>query len=506
MMPENQVRTLVAFILVIAILLFWSLFTKPKNTSSNQTVPVSPDTVAESMDPEKTMVPGDSFVIDRFEYRVVLTSTGAAVKSIYLKKYRAELVPQKACLFVHRLPDMNHIPVFTGHIKGDSVIFTLYLAPDSFRTFYVFDQEPAFTVFQTGSRTPWSLSLNAGISITENKNPAEDLRHFAVFIKSDKVENISRLIKNTYQHTGAFDWLALRNKYFVLVVNNLNGLDTVKFSRIIPENKRPTATSGTDDCQTAFIGCIGGAHPTARYGAEIKVPPGSRMQIRFLPLRYNQLSAYKKGYQFMATMGFWGFIARFILTILKLFNAFFHNYGFAIMLFAILLKLLFFPLSKQMIISQHRMQMIQPEIKKIQERLKNDPQAMNQEIMHLYRTYKVNPFTGCLPLLIQFPIFMALYQTLNTSIEFRQARFIFWLNDLAIKDPYYILPIGMGVMMLIQSLMTPIDPRQRFMVIIMPIFMIFIFLNLPSGLQLYWFTFNILTLIENYIVKRGGTK
>lgn len=505
-MPENQIRTLIAFILVIAILLFWSLFTKPKNASTNQTIPVSPDTIAETADPEKTMMPEDSFVINRSEYRVVLTSTGAAVKSIYLKKYRAELVPQKACLFVNRLPGMDRIPVFNGRISGDSVIFTLSQTPDSFRTFYVFDQEPSFAVFQTGSGIPWSLSLKAGISVTEDKNPAEDLRHFAVFIKSDKIENITRLIKNTYLHTGGFDWLALRNKYFVLIIDHLNALDTVKFNRIMPENKRADAASSAGDYQTAFIGCMAGAHPAARYGAEIKVQPGSKMRVRFLPLRYDQLSAYKKSYQFMASMGFWGFIARFILTVLKLFNTFFHNYGFAIMLFAVLLKLLFFPLSKQMIISQHRMQMIQPEIKKVQERLKNDPQAMNQEIMHLYRTYKVNPFTGCLPLLIQFPIFMALYQTLNTSIEFRQARFIFWLNDLAIKDPYYILPVGMGVMMLIQSLMTPIDPRQRFMVIIMPIFMIFIFLNLPSGLQLYWFTFNILTLFENYIVKRGGTK
>jgi len=111
-----------------------------------------------------------------------------------------------------------------------------------------------------------------------------------------------------------------------------------------------------------------------------------------------------------------------------------------------------------------------------------------------------------LPLLIQMPIFFALYQTLISSIEFRQAPFIFWLTDLSIKDPLYILPIAMGVIMLIQSLMTTLDPRQRFMIVIMPIFMVFIFLNFPSGLQLYWFSYNILTLIEHIIIKRGGMK
>ncbi len=91
-------------------------------------------------------------------------------------------------------------------------------------------------------------------------------------------------------------------------------------------------------------------------------------------------------------------------------------------------------------------------------------------------------------------------------IEFRQASFVLWITDLSLKDPYYVLPIAMGVMMLVQSLSTTIDPRQRFMVIIMPIFMVYIFLNFPSGLQLYWFSYNILTLVEHVITKRGGIK
>jgi YidC/Oxa1 family membrane protein insertase len=152
------------------------------------------------------------------------------------------------------------------------------------------------------------------------------------------------------------------------------------------------------------------------------------------------------------------------------------------------------------------MQMIQPELKKIQSKYKDEPQRLNQEMMHLYKTYKVNPFSGCLPLVIQMPIFFALYQTLLTSIEFRQAPFIFWITDLSMKDPYYVLPIVMGVMMMVQSFLTTVDPRQRYMVIVMPLVMVFIFLNFPSGLQLYWFSYNILTLVEHIITKRGGVK
>jgi YidC/Oxa1 family membrane protein insertase len=126
--------------------------------------------------------------------------------------------------------------------------------------------------------------------------------------------------------------------------------------------------------------------------------------------------------------------------------------------------------------------------------------------MHLYKTYKVNPLSGCLPLIIQMPIFFALFRTLTTSIEFRHANFIFWITDLSLKDPYYVLPISMGIMMVVQSLTTTIDPRQRLMVIFMPIVMVWIFVNLPSGLQLYWFTYNIFTLLEHFITKRGGLK
>ncbi len=508
-MPENQTRTIIAFILVIAILLIWSLFTRPKTTSKpviDQTATTS-DTIPGHRDPLYPVTYGDTLVIDRPSYRAVLASAGASLKSFFLKSYRVELVPDSSCLFISRVGGNDSIMNFSGQEHGDTVIFTLLRHTDTIRTVYVFQDDPGFTITSHGRSVGRSISMRSGLRITETKNKADDLNHFAVYINSDKVTNINKLIKDNYEHVGPFTWFSMRNKYFAVVVDNVNALDTITFSRIYPTiYPRTAGLVSTPDADQAFFGCAFGGRSNVRYGAEIRVHNGSVLRTRFLPLRYDQLAAYHRNYQSMTSGGLWGSIARLILIIFKFFYSLFHNYGVAIILFAILLKALFFPLSKQMIISQHRMQMIQPEIKKIQERFKNDSAAMNQEVMHLYKAYKVNPFTGCLPLLIQFPIFMALYQTLNTSIEFRQARFAFWLNDLAVKDPYYVLPIGMGVMMLIQSFMTPIDPRQRFMVVLMPIFMIFIFLNLPSGLQLYWFTFNILTLVENYVVRRGGLK
>ena len=507
-MPENQIRTIVAFILVIAILLVWSLFTKSKTTTNPVAAQsVAADTTLGLRDPERSLTYGDTLVIDRPAYRAVLASAGASLKSFILKQYHVELLPDSSCLFITRIAGTDSIFNFSRREHGDSVIFSFRRAADTLRTVYVFNDDPGFTVATYGSPSGRTLSLRSGLRITETKNRADDLNHFAVYVKSDNVNNITRLIKDSYEQPSPFSWFSMRNKYFAIIVDNVNALDAVVFNRLYPTvYRRTTQSVSVQGVDQAYFGCAFGGRNSARFGAEIRVHDGSTLHARFMPLRYNQLAAYHRDYQSMASLGLWGFISRLILVIFKFFYSLFHNYGVAIILFAILLKTLFFPLSKQMIISQHRMQMIQPEIKKIQERFKDDAAAMNQEVMHLYRAYKVNPFTGCLPLLIQFPIFMALYQTLNTSIEFRQAQFAFWLNDLAVKDPYYVLPVGMGVMMLIQSLMTPVDPRQRFMVMLMPIFMIFIFLNLPSGLQLYWFTFNILTLVENYLVKRGGLK
>jgi YidC/Oxa1 family membrane protein insertase len=506
-MRDDQIRTLIAFALIIFILVLWTMFSKPKNRIPAPPVTAAKDTLVLKKETELKIVSRDTVIVDRPEYRMVLASSGGSVKSLFLKNYQAELVPDGQYLFITHFADQDSVRDFDYYQRGDSVVFFSVIAGDTVKKSYCFNDVAGFDlVVHAGPSTP-VLSFKAGLRLTEVKNRHEDLRHYGVFVKNKVVENITRKIKDNYQSTGGIDWFSIRNKYFTLIINNSGAMDTVNFYRIPPTAEKYGSGSefGKRPVAAAF-GCAFGAGNTSRYGAEIIGPRELKLAVRFLPLRQNDLARYGCGYEAMANFGLWGFIARIILLIFQFFFTLFRNYGVAIILFAILLKAVFFPLSRKMIISQYKMQMLQPELKKIQEKYKNDSAALNQEMMHLYKAYKVNPFSGCLPLLIQFPVFMALYQTLNTSIEFRQARFAFWLVDLSLKDPFYVLPIGMGIMMLIQSFMTPIDPRQRMMVVIMPLFMIFIFLNLPSGLQLYWFTFNILTLVENYIVKRGGFK
>ena len=150
------------------------------------------------------------------------------------------------------------------------------------------------------------------------------------------------------------------------------------------------------------------------------------------------------------------------------------------------------------------MQKLQPEMKKMREKHGKDKQKLNQEMMSFYKDNKVNPLGGCLPMVIQIPVFFALYRVLLGSIELRHAPFMLWITDLSAKDPYYVTPLIMGVTMFLQQKMTPtnMDPTQAKIMLMMPVVFTFMFLNFPSGLVLYWLTNNLLTILQQYLIKR----
>jgi YidC/Oxa1 family membrane protein insertase len=146
----------------------------------------------------------------------------------------------------------------------------------------------------------------------------------------------------------------------------------------------------------------------------------------------------------------------------------------------------------------------QPEIQKLKERFKNDRARQGQETMELYKKHWVNPMSGCLPMLIQIPVFFALYRVLYEAIELRHAEFAFWITDLSAKDPYYITPLIMGATMFIQQKMTPstMDPTQQKIFLLMPVVFTALFLNFPSGLVIYWLINNVLTIAQQYYIHK----
>ncbi len=210
--------------------------------------------------------------------------------------------------------------------------------------------------------------------------------------------------------------------------------------------------------------------------------------------------------------GWFTFFAKPLLLGLAFFYSYVGNYGVAIVLLTVLVKLLFWPLSQKSYKSMEQMKKLQPMVAKIKEKYGEDRQRMNQEVMNLYKTYKVNPAGGCLPMLLQIPVFIGLYQGLLNAIELRHAPFIshipftdiVWLADLSAQDPFYITPLVMGATMLLQQRLTPApaDPTQAKILMLMPVVFTFMFLSFPAGLVVYWLVNNLLSIGQQWWMLR----
>jgi YidC/Oxa1 family membrane protein insertase len=180
------------------------------------------------------------------------------------------------------------------------------------------------------------------------------------------------------------------------------------------------------------------------------------------------------------------------------------NWGWTIIVLTIMIKLLFFPLSAASYRSMAKMKLVTPKMTAIRERHKGDPQKMNQAMMELYKTEKINPLGGCLPIVVQIPVFIALYWVLLASVEMRNAPWLGWIHDLASPDPFYILPVLMAVSMFIQTKLnpTPPDPIQAKVMMFMPIIFSVMFFFFPAGLVLYWVVNNILSITQQWFITR----
>lgn len=228
------------------------------------------------------------------------------------------------------------------------------------------------------------------------------------------------------------------------------------------------------------------------------------------PKEFDALSEFSPGTKNLIKFGFFGWIAQILLRAIKAIHSAFPNWGFSIIILTLLVKILFFPLTYHSTKSMARMQELQPKIKALRAKYKKAKQdisqrrKMNEEMMKLYKEHGINPAGGCLPILIQMPIFWGFFRLLLVSVEFRQSPFIFWIKDLSVKDPFYVTPILMGITQFISQKMTPTsaDPTQQKMMLLMPVIMTIFFMNFQSGLVLYWLTNNVLQIGQQYIMNR----
>jgi YidC/Oxa1 family membrane protein insertase len=238
------------------------------------------------------------------------------------------------------------------------------------------------------------------------------------------------------------------------------------------------------------------------------VAPGAtvveKAQLFVGPQEEKVLEKIAPGFELLKDYGYLTIIAKPIFWLLEKIHGFVGNWGWAIILLTILIKLVFFPLSAASYKSMARMKEVQPRLMAMKEQYKGDPQKLNQAMMEMYRKEKINPLGGCLPVVIQIPVFISLYWVLLSSVEMRGAPWILWIHDLSIPDPYYILPLIMAVSMFVQTKLnpTPPDPIQAKVMMYMPIVFSIMFFFFPAGLVLYWVVNNLLSIAQQWQINQ----
>lgn len=229
----------------------------------------------------------------------------------------------------------------------------------------------------------------------------------------------------------------------------------------------------------------------------------------FVKKEYNYLTGLENKLNQSVDFGWWGFFAVWILKGLQFFYKFVPNYGVSIILLTLLIRLITFPLQYKSFVSMKKLQLVQPELTKIREKFKDDPARMQKESMELFRKSGANPIGGCLPLLLQMPVFFAFYKVLYSAVELVDAPFMLWIHDLSNKDPYYVLPVLMTISMFLQQKLTPntiTDPVQKKVMLFMPLVFGFIMKDLPSGLSLYIFVSTIFGILQQMMVFNAKSK
>lgn len=296
---------------------------------------------------------------------------------------------------------------------------------------------------------------------------------------------------------GTIDWAGYEGNYFLCGLLPIEG-SGVSFTM-----------QGSDDL-TQMV--LAGSLDTLQPGAEKEY----KYNVFYGPKKLTMLKELGSNLDKSINFGWFDVIAKPTLWLLNWFYMYFHNYGIAIILVTVLFKAVFWPISQKGMKSMKNMQKLQPKMVKIKEKYKGDPAKMNQEVMNLYKTYKVNPLGGCLPMVLQIPVFFALYKVLLMGIELRHAPFMLWITDLSAPDrlwlgfdiPYLgglpILTLLMGASMFFQQKLSPTtaDPTQAKIMMFLPVIFTFMFLNFASGLVLYWFVNNLLSILQQVLINR----
>lgn len=476
---------------------------------------------------------GREITVETNLYKAVFSTKGAALQSFRLKDYLGpdgefvELVGQNEWKnLVLRLPSSNDTInteefVFETaseklHLSSantsEQMVLTLKLGEQGKvrKTFTFYSDSydiglriELINLERVINGYSYLLSWQSGMSSTE-KNFKKDMASSRFYVFQGEVENF-QISDERDQKTfeGRTDWVALRTKYFT--------------TAIIPRSAPGQAVTVVGVPEP-----VGEDVPFRRYAYDLKMPFDQKPQriddfsLYFGPLHFDTVSSYDVGLEDMMDLGWALFrpFGKFVTWSFTLLHTVIPNYGLVIIVFSILVKLLLFPLTRKSYKSMKEMQMLQPLMQELNEKYKDNAQKKQEETMKMYKEYGINPLGGCIPMFLQMPLLIALFSVFRSTIELRGAYFVWWIKDLSVPDtvlnlsfsiPMYgdtvnILPLFMGVTMFIQQKISMKDPKQKAMVYFMPVFLTLMFNSFPSGLNLYYALFNLLSIIQEKLI------
>jgi YidC/Oxa1 family membrane protein insertase len=404
--------------------------------------------------------------------------------------------------------------------QGQSVLFRysgpLGIAEKRFH----FDRQGLLNVeIRVPGRTDWGVLLGPGI-----RNPtAEEMksrfeRRRAVYKAGDEVKVLDSqgAVDGLAIAGQSLRWIALADTYFLSAQVPREGLDRALLQPVLVQTAGDGATFQPVPPKDEITK---EQKALPREFFVVLRPAGDRLSLvsYWGAKEYDRLQALPYGLEGTVELGYFGFLARPLLAGLHwIHDHIVANYGWAIILMTVLIKLVLLPVTHRSTMSMRKMQELNPRVQAVRDRYRTKlrdkagkpnlemQRKMNEEVMAVYKEAGVNPAGGCFPLLLQMPILFAFYSLLSTAVDLRKAPWILWIKDLSVHDPYYVLPIIMGITQVLQVRMGPQagDPMQRRMFQLMPIFMTFLFLGFPSGLVLYWLTNNVLTIVQLQVYNR----
>ncbi|MBD3380203.1 MAG: membrane protein insertase YidC [Candidatus Omnitrophica bacterium] len=480
--------------------------------AEKNTPAVRPMQTAEKVKEEET-------VIETGKYRLVFSNIGGSLKKVVLKEYsgKEEEVLQQT-KDPAQSPFALKSPVFPGIekapysvSKGEGYLEYSLQQPGEIqiKKRYTFDNSNDYIGLTLLVENLSKKQINFSYEIV---GPAGMVNGDEVsgrsFLQADSLVDgkiwKEKSVKNTETRKGAVAWAGLKNRYFTMILNPQRPAQEVSVQQL---NKNDMLL---------------GIEPEP-----LELSPGAIKEARFIlyagPIIESRIAAVDDSMTGVVDYGFFGGVSKILLSVLSFFYGWTGNWGIAIILLTLTINLLLFPLTKKSFLSMQQMKKLQPHMQQLKEKHKDNPQKLNKEMMELYKKYNVNPLGGCLPLLLQMPIFISLYQGLMRSVNLKGANFL-WITDLAkpdavgipfslplIGDSVNILPILMvGAMFLQQKLSQGATAavsneqagQQKMMMVIFPLFFGFLFYKMPSGLVLYWLTNTVLMVTEQTLIAK----